>query len=307
MSSFAIRNIVVNGSVASTSTSTGAIVCAGGFGISGNITIGGNVSTGGTLSGSTLSTSSTLTLIDGLNTGTISQSGLELTFSSSGNQIAIAPNNRLLFKNDNTTQPTAYIAREIVDECELHTYVHNVANPTNLRYMLSTTFPMNQVSSGISSLATAVGNTYAYPVRLVKGQVVTGAGFFIEGSGTRSVGYSLYRTYDASYVRVATTATNTNAISANGMNYFNYSAAYTVPITGIYYTSVYVNAIGTSLTLASCPITIAYINYGNTTGITGVLNKAAQRSQTAGGPPLTMAGLTTVPLASVAYSVVYTS
>jgi hypothetical protein len=242
-------------------------------------------------------------LNDGLNIGSISQFGPDLTLSSSGNKIALASNHTLVFKNDNTTQLTAYTAREIVDDCDTHTYMHNIAYPTTPRFMLSSTFALNQGAPTTSSIV--VGNTYAYPVRLVKGQVVSGAGFFLSVSGSPQIGYALYNT-DSSYSRVAATSAYTN-VPTNGMNYLPYSpTSYTVPRTGVYYTCIYANSVGSGLSVIAMP-TNTYLNYGLPTMTTGVLNKAAQRATTASGPPSTMSGVAMTLLDSVAYSVVYAS
>lgn len=302
MSSFAVRSLVVSSTTASTSTSTGAIICAGGMGISGNVTVGGNVVTGGTITGNTLLTSSTLTLTDGLNTGIISQLGSELTLSSSGNKIALAANHSLVFKNDTTTQLTGYTAREIVDDCDTHSYMYNTANPSTPKYMLSSTFALNQGAPTTFSVANTT-TTYAYPVRLIKGQVVTGAGFYVSvTSGAPQVGYALYDSANPSN-RVANTTSNLNTVTT-GINYFAYSATYTVPTTGIYYTCIYAGSLGGGLSLIAMPSNI-YLNYGLSTMTSGVFNKAAQSAAT-GSAPATMTGIAMTLLDRVAYSVVYT-
>lgn len=307
MSSFAVRTLVVNGNTVSTSTTTGAIRCAGEFSISGNTNVGSNVVAGRAISGSTLSASNTLRLFDGVNVGTISQTGTNLTLSSSGNIVAVAENHSLVFENDGTSQITAYTGKEIVDECDVHTYIYNTANPSTPKYMLSATFPLNQTAPGGANVTSSANEIFCSPIRLVKGQVVTGAGYYLSASGTPRVGFSLYRTFDSSYVRVAKTATESN-IPSNGMNYLDYSTSYTVPVTGIYYTCLYVTSTGTSFGFVASAFNSGtnYTNY-NINPITGTLNLLAIRVVVSGGPPITMTGLIFTSSTRPAYSVVYTS
>jgi len=298
MTSVVVKNLIITSTEASTSTSTGAIVCGGGMGIAGNINITGNIVSGGTIIGNSFSTSNILTLTDGVNSGTIRQLGTELTLSSSGSKIVLANNNSLVFKSDNTVQYTAYTGREIVDDCDTHTYIYNSANPSTPKYMLSSTFALNQCTPVLYN--TTATTTYAYPIRLVKGQVINGAGFDLSASGSPQVGFMLYNTANPA-AQLATTSANNN-VPTTGMNYLSYSNPYTILNTGIYYTCIYVNSIGGGLSLIATPAN-SYLNYGQITMSPGVLNKAAQKFS--GAPGATLSGITMTLESNVGYSVVY--
>lgn len=300
MTSIVVKNLVITSTEASISTSTGAIVCAGGVGIAGNISITGNIVSAGTIIGNSFSASNILTLTDGVNSGTIRQLGTELTLSSSGSKIVLANNNSLVFKNDNTVQYTAYTGREIVDDCDTHTYIYNTANPTTPKYILSSTFALNQCAP--TTYATTATYAYAYPIRLVKGQVISGAGFYLSvTSGSPQVGFMLYDGNVNPASRLAATSNNTN-VPSTGMNYLSYSTPYTVPTTGIYYTCIYVGSIGGGLSLIATPAN-SYLNYGQTTMTPGVLNKSAQRF--VGAPGATLSGVAMTLETNLGYSVVY--
>ena len=153
----------------------------------GNVRTSGNIVSGGIITGNTIS------IADGANLGTIDQISTELTLSSTGSKIAISSGSTLEFKNDSTSQLSAYTAREIVDDCDIFTSLYNIANPSNLRYALSSTFALNQSVPTI--LSVAVNTIYAYPIRLIKGQVVNGAAvYFTSVAGTPSIRYGLYNT-----------------------------------------------------------------------------------------------------------------
>jgi cytoskeletal protein CcmA (bactofilin family) len=299
MSSVAYKSLVITDTTASTSTSTGALVCSGGIGISGAITVGGNITSTGTITGNTVSTPNTFTVTDGANTGTIDQVSTELTLSSSGNKVAIASGNTLEFKNDGTRQLSAYTGREIVDDCDLFTSLWNSINPSNLIYALSSTFAMNQAVP--TTLAVTVNTIYAYPVRLIKGQVVNGAGFYLNVSGSPQIAYALYSTANPG-VRLASTATTT---ATSGVKLINFTSSYTVPTTGIYYICLYASNIGTSLSMIALASN-TYIHYSQLILMTnGVLDKAAQSVSTAGGFPSNLSSLMFTALNRVSYAVVY--
>jgi len=258
--------------------------------ITGNITTAGNITAGG-ISGNTIS------VADGANLGTITQVSTELTLSSSGNRVAIPSGSSLIFKNDSTTQWSAYTARELIDDCEIFTSVYNAANPSNLIYALSSTFAINQA---IPTTITISANTiYAYPIRLVKGQVVNGAGFFLAVSGTPSITYGLYSTANPAVRLAVTAATN----PTSGL--INFLSAYTVPTSGIYYVCLFASSVGSGVSVVGMAAN-TYMNYNQSTMTTGVLNKAAQTSSTAGGLAATLSGLTMTLSTQVAYALVYT-
>jgi hypothetical protein len=235
---------------------------------------------------------------DGANIGTIDQISTELTLASSGNRVAIATGNSLDFKNDSTSQLSAYTGREIVNDCDLFTSLWNAANPANLRYALSSTFALNQAIPG--TLGVVINRMYAYPVRLIKGQVANGAGFYLSVGGSPQVAYALYSTANPG-VRLASTATST---PTTGINLFAFSSAYTVPTTGIYYVCLYATSIGSSLSMIAMAGN-AYMNYGLTTMTTGVLNMAAQTSSFTGGFPADLTGRAMTLLNQVSYALVY--
>lgn len=296
--SVAYDRLFVTDTTASTSTTTGALVCSGGIGISGSINAGGNIRCTGSITGNSITSPNTITVTDGQNTGYIDQVSTELTLSSSGNKIAIASGSTLEFKNDSTSQLSAYTAREIVDDCDLFTSLWNAANPANLRYALSSTFAINQAVP--TTLAVVVNRIYAYPIRLIKGQVIHGAGFYLAISGSPQVAFALYNTANPGS-RLASTATTT---AVAGMNLIAFSASYTVPTTGIYYVCLYATSVGTSLSMIAMAAN-TYMNYGLSTMTAGVLNKAAQTISTAGGFATTLTGLTVTLSTQVAYAIAY--
>jgi len=233
--------------------------------VSGSISTVGNI-LGGTISGNTVS------LRDGANLGTITQVSTELTLSSSGNRVAIANGSVLVFKNDSTTQLSSYTANEIVDDCDIFTSLYNIANPSNLRYALSSTFALNQ---SIPTTITISANTiYAYPIRLVKGQVVNGAAFYFASvSGTPSITYGLYSTANPA-ARLAVTAATTPTAT---VQLIAFSSAYTVPTTGIYYVCLFASSIGSGLSMVGMAAN-SYMNYGRTLSSGGGISFGSQNT-----------------------------
>jgi hypothetical protein len=273
------------------------INCTGNISLSGITNVTGNISASGSISGGTLTTPNTFTVTDGANSGIIDQISTELTLSSSGNRVAIASGNTLEFKNDDTSQYTAYTAREIIDDCALFTFMWNSQNPSTLRYALTSTFSINQQVPTTLSLST--NRIYAYPVRLTKGQVANGAGFYLSVSGSPSIIYALYNTSNPGSL-LAVTAANT---PTTGMNLVAFTSSYTVPTTGIYYICINASSVGTSLsTIAIASNT--YMSYGITTMTNGVLNKAAQTCISTGFPT-TLNGLAMTLSTQVSYAIVY--
>lgn len=273
------------------------ISCSNNLSLSGITNVTGNISASGNITGGTLTTPNTFTVIDGANMGTIDQISTELTLSSSGNRVAIASGNTLEFKNDNTSQYTAYTAREIIDDCALFTFCWNSQNPSTLRYALTSTFAINQQVP--TTLALSINTIYAYPVRLIKGQIANGAGFYLSVSGSPAVTFALYNTSNPGS-RLATTASNT---PTTGMNLVAFSEAYTVPTTGIYFICINASSVGSSLsTIAIANNT--YMSYGITTMTSGVLNKAAQTC-TSTGFPTSLSGLSMTLSTQISYAIVY--
>jgi hypothetical protein len=266
--------------------------------VSGLIATAGNISSSGRITTGNLSTSNVFTLTDGANTGTIDQISTELTLSSSGNRVAIASGNTLEFKNDLTTQLSAYTARELIDDCDVFNLVWNAANPSNLRYALSSTFALNQAVP--STLSVSINTIYAYPVRLIKGQVADGAGFYLSVSGSPQIAYALYSTANPG-VRLASTASTT---ATNNMCLIAFSSAYTVPTTGIYYVCLYCTNVGSSLSMISLAANI-YMSYGLSTMTSGLLDKASQTGSVAGGFPATLSGIGMTLSTRVSYALVY--
>jgi len=258
----------------------------------GNVRTSGNIVSGGTITGNTIS------IADGANLGTIDQISTELTLSSTGSKIAIGSGSALVFKNNNESQLSAYTAREIVDDCDIFTFMYNIYNFPSI-YALSSTFALNQ--STPTTISVAANTIYAYPIRLIKGQVVNGAVFyFASAAGTPSITYGLYSTASPAARLAVTSAANTSA----GLRPIAFTSAYTVPTTGIYYVCLFASSIGSGLTMVGMPGNI-YMNYGLVPMTSGVLNKAAQTSSTAGGLAATLTGLTMTLSTQVAYALVY--
>lgn len=286
----------------STSTTTGSLVCSGGIGVAGNVTVGGTLNANG-ISSKKVVLQDTVTN----NAGTIEQKSTELTLSSTGNKVAIASSNTLVFKNDNTTQFTAYTAQAVVDDCEAHTFVYNSANPTTKKYMLSSTYALNQTAPTTYNI---LANTiYAFPVRMIKGQTVNGAGFYLDVSGSsHAFGCALYDISNNPSTKLAQTSNLSNTPS-NGMNYLPFSQAYTVAYTGIHYVCICATNIGTGTGARFSLITTVsntYMNYGQSTMTPGVLNKAGQYWSASSFADLTTSTSMTI-LNRVAYAVVYST
>lgn len=284
----------ITDATASTSTTTGALVVTGGIGVAGDVfstnitstgvmTANGNVVVSGNcnLSGvsSSVSVNGVINVNDGANVGTIDQIGTELTLSSIGN-VSLGTSNSLTFKNDNTTQTTAYTGREIADDCDLHTFVWNKANPSNLRYFQSSTLAMNLLTS-VTNTATTAGNMRFYPLRLIKGNTINGiAMWIVNGGGTPTYRVGVYRTDVSPNTYLCGRNTTTNANAGTSLNYVSVDTPTAVPYTGIYYIGFLTIATGTSLSLSGAP-TNTYINYGQATMTNGVCDKAAQTGGTA--------------------------
>ena len=308
----------ITSGTASTSTTTGALVVSGGIGVggqinSGTITTTGNANFIGTLTAGTSITAPTIKATtnglyanDGANEGRVYQSSTELILSSSGNKVAIANNNSLTFKNDSSIQYTAYTAREILDDCDAHTYIYNAANPSTLKYMLSSTFPIFQLIPTNTYAIAAINRCYFFPIRLIKGQVVNGAGFYLTtATAAPTVSYGLYTT--SSPAARATSTATFSATVGTSMFYQNFATSYTVPTTGVYYVGIVAtNFNGGTLNMVAVP-TNTYLNYGQTTMTAGVLDKASQYVDTGGGFLNNLAGLTPVIDTRVGYAVVYTT
>jgi hypothetical protein len=286
-------NVLCRTTTASTSTSTGALVCSGGMGVTGNVNVGG------TLNANQISSNTTIKVLDGANEGTIDQVSTELTLSSSGNKVAIPSTHTLEFKNDGTSQFTAYTGRGVADDCDIHTFVYNSANPSTPRYMLSSTFALNQTVPTTFSISANI--VYAFPVRLIKGQIVHGAGFYLSVSGSGQIGYAIYDNGNPSTRDAFSTLSNT---PSNGMNYINFSSPYTSTYTGIHY--VCILATNTGLSLIATNTGNTYINYGQSTTTSGVLNKAGQ-SFSSSSFPSSLSGVSMTILNRVGYAVVYTT
>jgi hypothetical protein len=115
---------------------------------SGNMIVSGNATIGSLTSSQTISSSSTIsgTFInptDSSNQGTIDQISTELTLFGSSNKVALATNNSLVFKNDNTQQLSAYTGRHKIDPVDIHRFVTSINSVINF-----TTFTTQSTSMG---------------------------------------------------------------------------------------------------------------------------------------------------------------
>lgn len=252
--------VSIANTTSSTNTTSGAIVCSGGMGVAENSNIGG------TLSLTNLSTNF-LNVMDGLNQGTIDQVSTELTFSSSGNRVAIGANNQLLFKTNSTgSQITAYRGRHIIDPVEINAHLRNwivIKQSLSLQNTDILTLSESQVQGGSVNL-TCIGT-------LVKGQVIRGIFVWLSASQTGGCQFGLYRA--SSTALVASTPANGNVVS--GVNFINLSTPYTVDETTTYYFGTLITGSTTMYVLST--LASSYLSYGLTTNpSTGQLSRYNQ-------------------------------
>lgn len=244
---------------------------------SGAVQTGGNITSTGTITGNTLS------IADGLNLGTITQVSTELTLSSTGNRVALADANNLIFKNDSSMQRTAYTGRHKIDPADIHSFIQN-------RIIIKQTFSVQ--NPNLTLVGVGGGNILFYNLgTLRKGQVIRGAFFWHDSVTTCHVG--LYT--QSNPTLVASTATNASTVS--GMNYIDFSSQYTIPTTQVYFIAARHGA-GQGLSLNP----FGNFNYGFSAS-TGALTANTQyTSSTYASLPATLAG---VGMTTSTYNVLY--
>lgn len=291
--------VSITNNTPSTTTGTGALVVTGGVGI------GGALNVGTTLTAPQIeATTNGFYAYDGANEGRMYQVGTELTLASSGNKVALATSNTLVFKNDNTTQLSAYTGREVADDADIFTFVNNAVSPASQRYTLSSTFSMGNITPTNNYSVAAINRIYFFPIRLIKGQIADGIGFYL--TAATAAPSTRFCFYSRAGVRIRTPGT-TNVAVGTRMEFQAFGTPYIVPETDIYYIGVFVsNLNGGTLNMVATPAN-TYINYGNTTMTAGILDKASLYVDTGGAPPATLAGLTPVIQDRVGYGVVYSN
>jgi hypothetical protein len=255
--SIVTKNIIID------STDASALSISGGMGVSGNIN-SGNINGQTISSTSTISATNVVKGTDGANEGTIDQISTELTLSGTGNKVALASGNRLVFKNDESTQLTAYTGRHKIDPADIHGFIQN---KTIIKQTCSLQNP-NLLFVGVGS----GGNMLFYNLgTLRKGEVVKGLFFWVDVARASGSHFGLYTQKNPTMV--ASTASNI-AISA-GMNYIDFSSPYTIPTTQVYFLGTLVGGAsgvnGLSLQFHN------YYNYGFSAS-TGALTANTQYS-----------------------------
>jgi len=218
--------------------------------VAGTIQTGGNITSTGTISGNTLS------IADGLNLGIITQASTEFTLSSTGNRVAIADSNNLIFKNDSSIQRTAYTGRHKIDPVDIHGFIQN-------RIIIKQTVSLQNPNLGLVSLGS---NVYLLNIgTLRKGQVIRGV-FVWSGVDTNGL-FGLYSQSNGTLVAQSPLM----APVSTGMTYANFSSVYTIPTTQVYYIGVRLPGGVTLLGLS----TNVYLNYGFSAA-TGILSLNTQ-------------------------------
>jgi len=274
----------------STTTTSGALQVTGGLGVGKNMNVGG-----------------TIGVWDGVNSGTISQSGTNLNIvatninltgnvSLSGN-VQITGNVTLSGTVSGGSSSTSSIFDyKVLDDCILHTHVYNMANPSITKTMLTSSYPLKDYSNN-SAIALTQNVLYFYAVRLIQGQTVKGV-FFWSNSSNTTVRTGLY-----SPDGVLKVSLNSNqSITGNNMKYLPLTnATWTVDSTNIYYVGILASA-GSSTIYGTAAN--SYINYG-ASATSGKLTLAASSIASQSSMPSTLSGLTPTALTQIGYVGVY--
>jgi hypothetical protein len=237
--SIVTKNIIID------STDATALSVSGGMGVSGNIN-SGNL-TGQTIStSSTISTSNDLKKTDGANEGTIDQVSTELILSSSGNKVALSTGNSLIFKNDNSTQLSAFRGRHKIDPVDIHGFLRN-------RTIIKQTFSLQ--NPGLLLVGVGGGNILSYNLGILrKGQVIQGVFFWVDVARASGSHIGIYS--QSNVTLVASTPTNSAIVA--GMNYIAFSSPYTIPTTQVYFLSAIIPSGVNGLSMNAHN----YFNYG---------------------------------------------
>jgi hypothetical protein len=197
--------------------------------------------------------------------------------------------------------PVKSINTSEMNDCVMHTYIYNQANPSNLKYMLGSTYNINY---GSNTINVSNDRTYFYPVVLYAGQIVDGIGFYISvgGIGSASITYALYDTTSA---RLAVTNSVTKSSGFFGVEYIDTTSTYTILNTGVYYIACAVVRGSSTFQFISGNVNSGVNSFTTTATTAGVLNRSQHVSTgTIGVPsPFTSATSSSVDIAyAVAYS-----
>jgi hypothetical protein len=150
-----------------------------------------------------------------------------------------------------------------VSDIDIHNYV--VGNKT----ILTSTFSVGESNASMYSAVTANVTRFT-PIKLYKGQVINGVGFFPGNTGNFYVG--LYNK-GASAARLAVSNVYSSAGNVNKMNYVDFITAYTIPTTDIYYLALLQTS--SSQNILSTGVS-TYIQWQENTLTNGTLNKRQQ-------------------------------
>jgi hypothetical protein len=221
------------------------IECSGGMGVSQNMNVGGNVSITNNITSST-----PLIVKDGLNQGTISQNGTELTLTSTGNKVAIASNNQVVFKGTTETyQLSAYTGRQVMDNVYTHTYIsdYDIEKQT-----IDASGSLFRISTGILYFS-CIGT-------LCKGQIVRGCFCFcqLNFGNINSGNFGLYISGTGELVE----ASQKNISLFNGWNYIQFKNTYVVPTTQNYHVCILILDTFNLNSLDVYSFNSVYLNYG---------------------------------------------
>ena len=255
--------VKVQTSTQSTTTTSGALKVVGGVGVAKNINVGGVIS-----------------VWDGMNSGTISQSGTNLNITATNINLTgnisltgniqingnVTLNGEVTGGSDTTITSTA-LDYKVLDDCILHTHVYNMANPSTPKTMLTSSYPLKDYSNN-TAISLTQNTLYFYAVRLIQGQTVKGV-FFWSNSTNTNIRTGLYSPDGTLKVSL-----NTNqSITGNNMKYLPLTnSTWTVDSTNIYYVGIL--STSSSTTIYGTAIN-NYINYGVTGTVTGKLSLVA--------------------------------
>jgi len=280
----------------STTTTSGALQVSGGIGVAKNINVGGAIA-----------------VWDGLNSGTISQSGTNLNITATNINLTgnvnltgnIQINGNVTLNGEavssggsssSSTSTSSPVDYKVLDDCILHTHMYNMANPSTTKTMLTSSYPLKDYSNNVT-LSLIQNTLYFYAVRLIQGQTVKGV-FFWSNSTNTTVRTGLYSPDGTLKVSL-----NTNqSITGNNMKYLPLTnSTWTVDSTGIYYVGI-LGTSGSTTIVGSA--TNSYLNYG-ASATTGKLTLSASSIASQSSMPSSLSGLTPSLLTQMLYVGVY--